>query len=256
MGDKYRLVPEGDLFRLVATRSFARVKEGELGGLVSGPRNLSHDGYCWIAEGAKALDQSHVWENATLLEGATTSDTADVSGEAVIYGSASVTGRASVGGRAIVGGFARVGGHSTVIGCPVITDKARVSGTATVLGRARVCESAHVSGRAEVRDSASVGGTSFVGGDSVIEGYTRLTEDARVIETRDLLNISFSSYHISAYRTERGPIYVSAGCQSFPLSDSEETMRHLAIQEGWPPDIVSVFRPAIAAFFQVGDEIR
>ncbi|MDE0189623.1 MAG: hypothetical protein OXN80_11015, partial [bacterium] len=68
MARKYRLEPEGEgLYRVIAARDFKtsrgqypEVREGDRGGLVSGPYNLSQRGRCWIEEGAKVIDQAKV----------------------------------------------------------------------------------------------------------------------------------------------------------------------------------------------------
>jgi hypothetical protein len=70
---KYELIPEGDMFRLKALRDFGNVQKGDLGGLVKGEHNLSHEGHCWVYGNARV------------------SGNAGVYGDARVYGDADVT---------------------------------------------------------------------------------------------------------------------------------------------------------------------
>lgn len=72
---KYELIKEGTYYRLKALKCFhfvvARreftVEAGELGGLVKGDHNLSQEGSCWIAEGAKVEDNARVVDSAVVI---------------------------------------------------------------------------------------------------------------------------------------------------------------------------------------------
>jgi UDP-3-O-[3-hydroxymyristoyl] glucosamine N-acyltransferase len=144
---KYELVPEGKLFRLKALRSFNDVKAGDLGGLVSGEHNLSHDSDCWI------------------YDSAIVSDYAQVLGNAKVFGTAWVYDNVRVSGNARVSDDVQVYGN------------ALVSGDAWVSGNARVSGDAQVSGSAQVAGSAIVSGDAFVSGDAIVSGRTVLTGD-------------------------------------------------------------------------------
>jgi hypothetical protein len=55
---KYELIPEGELFRLLAVRDFGIVRAGDRGGLVSGPDNLFHEGFCWVYGDARVYGEA------------------------------------------------------------------------------------------------------------------------------------------------------------------------------------------------------
>jgi hypothetical protein len=112
--NKYKLIPEGSLYRLKALKDFADVRAGDLGGLVSGEHNLSQEGSCWVSGKARVFGEAWVFGDAL------------VSGEAWIYGDALVSGEAEVSGKAKVSGKARV------------FEEAKVFGEARVFGGARV----------------------------------------------------------------------------------------------------------------------
>ena len=95
------------LHRIVALKSFADVKEGDLGGYVESESNLSHYGECWI------------------------------------YGDARVGGSARVGGYARVGGDACVGGYACVEGSARVEGDARVESVRDIF----ICQNAISSGR-------------------------------------------------------------------------------------------------------------
>ena len=77
---KYKLEPEGRFYRLIALRDFGDVKAGDKGGLVSGEHNLSHDGLCWISDGAQVYDTAQVYGNAQVCGSAWVYDDTQVSG--------------------------------------------------------------------------------------------------------------------------------------------------------------------------------
>lgn len=104
MARKYRLEPEGEgLYRVIAARDFKtsrgpnpEVKEGERGGLVSGPYNLSQRGRRWIEEGARVTDQAKVLKDGLALENATVSGRAVVTDLSWVAGSAQVQDNARI----------------------------------------------------------------------------------------------------------------------------------------------------------------
>ena len=119
------------LHRIVALKSFADVKEGDLGGYVESESNLSHYGECWIYGDARV------------------GGSARVGGYARVVGDACVGGSACVGGYACVGGSARVGGDACVGGYACVEGSARVEGDARVesVRDIFICQNAISSGR-------------------------------------------------------------------------------------------------------------
>ena len=132
---KYVLLDEGrddKLFRLKALRDFGNVKAGDLGGLVAGEHNLSHEGACWVYGDARVLGRARVGGNAKVSGDALVCGNAKVYDNAWVYGNAEVYDNAWVYGNAEVYGSARVYGNSKVF-C-----SARVFGNARVCGRAKL----------------------------------------------------------------------------------------------------------------------
>lgn len=82
------------LFQIKAVRSFASVREGELGGYVEKEENLDHAGNAWVSGDAEVSGDAKVSGNAWV------SGDAEVSGNAKVYGDACVSGNAKVYGNA------------------------------------------------------------------------------------------------------------------------------------------------------------
>lgn len=83
LGPKYRLEPEGTLFRLYALRALPGMLPGTRGGLVASPSTLSHQGNCWVASGSRV-----------------TSRYMFIGGDARIGGDSEIHGGGSIGGDA------------------------------------------------------------------------------------------------------------------------------------------------------------
>jgi hypothetical protein len=81
---KYEMVGEGGLYRIKALKSFGGIKKGEIGGLISNEKNLSHSGNAWVFSNAKVLGDAVVADNAKILGYAVVSGNAVVSGDAEV----------------------------------------------------------------------------------------------------------------------------------------------------------------------------
>lgn len=126
MNEKYDLMPEGELFRLVAKACVVPgVRPGDRGGLVASERNLSPKGSSWIYPGAVVQGGALVTENAC------------VSGNSLISGYTTICGNAVVNSSRVWGDNTCMGGHAHVT-------KASVSGIELrhgALGRGAIVES-------------------------------------------------------------------------------------------------------------------
>ena len=76
--EKYEMIQEGSMYRIVALRDFGNVEQGDKGGIIAKEANLSHDGDAWVYGNAKVYGD------------------AEVSGNAWVYGDAKVYGNAKI----------------------------------------------------------------------------------------------------------------------------------------------------------------
>lgn len=185
---KYALEPaDHGLYRVVAARTiktrFGTILQGQRGGLVEGPDNLSQIGECWIDEGASATGKATVSGAARIggmasVQGqASVTDSAYVGGNAAIAGKARVAGYASVTGNAVVMNRAVVTDSATVTDSAMIMDNATISGRAVISGSVRVLNSATVTDHATASDQARINSTTRVGGTASVGGTAVLTLD-------------------------------------------------------------------------------
>lgn len=100
---KYRLEPEGDLFRIVALRPIDcfYVNAGDRGGLVSSSHSLSQQGDCWIGSGSQVVGNAGIISNAYVHGGSVLTGNARVEASAdvcnsTLDGNVYVLGEASV----------------------------------------------------------------------------------------------------------------------------------------------------------------
>ena len=56
------------LYRIRALKDFADVKKGKLGGWVQTEDNLSQEGYCWVYNNAKCMDNARMYDNSTMFD--------------------------------------------------------------------------------------------------------------------------------------------------------------------------------------------
>lgn len=83
-GDTIQIYHNGKrhtLHRIRATRNIGipvLVKKGDLGGYIEAERNLDHQGGCWVADNAKALENASICADAWLCDNATAWDSAIV----------------------------------------------------------------------------------------------------------------------------------------------------------------------------------
>lgn len=180
---KYRLVQEGDMFRLHALRALRDedVSEGERGGLVYSPGTLSHHGESWVFEGSSVGRFGHV------------------SGNASVRGDSVLDGHMHIGGDAMV-----CDSHVNALSFISIIGSAYVAGS-------RI-EAPHfsmiIAGDARIEDShitAQAGAISIYGGCIV---------DAEVRNNFEVVSIHGGQWGwVSAFRNKDGGLTYAIGCQ-------------------------------------------
>jgi len=129
MEKKYELI-ETDcdgFYRIKALKDFQlitgeMVKKGDLGGLVDGEYNLSHEGNCWIEFEARAFGKSRVMDNAVLKDYSDAFDNSTVSGNAVMKDVSTICDFSIISGNAVMNGDSKAYGHSTISGNAVMKD--------------------------------------------------------------------------------------------------------------------------------------
>lgn len=201
--DECSRVSNISVYRIRALRSFYDVKEGDLGGFVQSESNLSHDGSCWVYDGAIVFDDAYVSENARVKD------------DAVVCGNARVLGRAVVGGNACVCNSAVLDDRAWVEDNALVCNGARVYGDAMVDGRAILSGSACVGDSARVRGNVQLRRNAVVAGTACVCGDARLQDDADVRTDEHYMVIgpigSRRSY-TTFYRNAWGGITVVCGC--------------------------------------------
>jgi hypothetical protein len=104
-GRKYVLIDQlNGLYRLKLVKDIEGFKKGTLGGLVENDNNLSHDGNCWIREGAKVLDQAQIKGNAQIEGNAVVRQSAIVADDVTVSGSVLIAGNTFLGGNGVYDG--------------------------------------------------------------------------------------------------------------------------------------------------------
>lgn len=182
--DKYRLEPEGDMFRLYALRQVrSDVRPGDRGGLVSSPDKLAHHDTCWVYPGGRVEGESRVLEHATVL--------------GIVTGYCDIRGSVHIGaGSKVTGGSANrlnMDGDTSVLDSTVTT-----SGIAalTLNGLTRIANS-----KMEVSGEDVI----WIGGGNVREGHVR--------RSRELLAVSTNWGWLTGYRNDCGELSFTVGCQ-------------------------------------------
>ena len=93
MSYKYRLgEKEGNLFRIIAIKSFNDVKKGDIGGLICSTSNLSQLGNCWIYGNGKVYENGIVYGNGKVSGDGKVYENGIVSGDGKVYGNGKVYG--------------------------------------------------------------------------------------------------------------------------------------------------------------------
>ena len=148
------------LLRIRATKNFATIKAGDLGGRIESEANLSQKGMCWVSEDSVVCEDARVYGDAAIIEGSL------IKGNSRIYGKSMVSGT-------YVKDLANISGL-TYISKSHITDSTRVGGhssirNALIGGRSRICGYAKIKSGTENGRLASIIDTR-VGDDAIIEG--------------------------------------------------------------------------------------
>ncbi|WP_429945718.1 hypothetical protein V5G99_08020 [Bibersteinia trehalosi] len=161
------------LYQIKALKTFTtsngtKVKEGDLGGFISGEHNLSHEGNCWVANNAEVWDQACVSENAYLGGFSSLSDQVQlygnaqvirgkISGNVKIYDNAKVSVKGSIEDEVEIFGNAAVGGKDTwICGSVKIFDNAQIGGNS--FGCIRISDNVQIYGNAKIEATCDING--------------------------------------------------------------------------------------------------
>ena len=132
------------LYEIEAITDFGYIMAGTKGGYIESENNLSHCGYCWIADNAKVYDNAIIRGNAFVCDNAKVYGNAAIHGNVRIFGDSIIYEDASIHGNAKIYGNARVFGCTFVYNNATIYDNAQVYGCAIVKGHAEICKDAIV----------------------------------------------------------------------------------------------------------------
>lgn len=114
------------LYRIRATKNFATIKKGDLGGFVASTDNLSQEGDCWIYNDAKVMDDTRISDDAVVTDDAIVKDFAQVNDKATVSNNSIISDNAIISGNAVIYDKARVSGHAKVYESALICDKAHI----------------------------------------------------------------------------------------------------------------------------------
>jgi hypothetical protein len=231
-GDKYRLYPEGGMFRLYAKRHVrSGVEPGDRGGLVGNDSVLSQDGSCWVAESARVAG------------------CVSISGDAYVGNDCHIDAGASITDRVYLHGVSvdsEGGGYFEMAGSLSITDTRLSARGATLF----------VNGHVTIDDSLiEITEDLIISGCLVTHGHIR--------NQFELQSIHHNEYRwLSAYRSTKGTLMFKIGCQvaysagelislarEFNVSDLEREMldHFLALvaqsRRGWKDYVAPVEAP-------------
>ena len=73
------------LHRIKALKDFGTVKKDDIGGYIEKEYNLSHDGDCWIYDGAKAMDSSRMYDDSRMYDESEMHDNSKMYGDSRMY---------------------------------------------------------------------------------------------------------------------------------------------------------------------------
>lgn len=163
------------LHRIQALKSFKNALEGDIGGWIEDPRNLSHEGNCWVKQDAKVFDNASIKDNAIVL------------GDAVVKQFAKVYGDAVIDGKAMVSGYAEVFDDAVVANNAYICSGAKAYGSSIVYGNAYVRGCAEINGNALVGDNSSIEDYAVITGGAKIKGNAMICSNAIVKNLDDYI---------------------------------------------------------------------
>ncbi|MDD0824424.1 hypothetical protein PTQ27_08110 [Mannheimia sp. AT1] len=179
-GDEDQKLYQIKALKTFTTSNGTEVKEGDLGGFISGEHNLSHEGNCWVANSAEVWDQACVSENGyiggytALLHNAKVYGNARVlrgciSNNVKIYDSAVVAVKNNIWDDVEIFGNATVSGKNTCIcGSVKIFENARVGGNS--IGEIWISDNAQIYGNSQIEANCHIKGEVEIWGNSVIRG--------------------------------------------------------------------------------------
>ena len=156
------------LYRIESLRNFDDVKIGDRGGFIESEMNLSHSGFCWIYDEAKAFERARVRSGAKLRDHAIARGFAEITLKAVLtnhamaLNSARISGCAKLSENSLACHAAEIYGSAAILGNSIIGDSVLVCGDAEVRD-AKVCEFSRIYGSAKVRNARILGAAEICG---------------------------------------------------------------------------------------------
>ncbi|HAA9887992.1 TPA_asm: hypothetical protein GIM83_01730 [Listeria monocytogenes] len=198
------------LRRIMATRTFGLVWEGQIGGWIERESNLSHEGNSWVGFGATVSGRARVQDDAQVLDEAQVLDYAQIRGSSLVKGKASISDKACVGGRSIVADRASVSGNAFINGSATIGDDAKLFGSASLTGGACIRRNAHICGWVSVS------------GEAIVKNNALISDDAHICWVS---HVGSERGTLTAYLDQNKEVRVIRGCFEGSLPDFEKAVR-------------------------------
>lgn len=174
-------------YRLVALRDIPEhgVKAGDLGGFITGPNALSHEGSCWIGENAivgpyvKVQDNAYIGGNAHVMNNfdkrsLVVKENASIAGNAQVW--LSRFGLGNPEEETLIAGNAQISGNAKLVNVKFVLGNAKISGDAHLERCGKIIDNADISGKAKLKKSASVSGETIITGDVLIDENASVTD--------------------------------------------------------------------------------
>lgn len=149
-----------------------------------------------------------------------------------IYGAPLISGNCQISDRVNISGRATIDGHVRLSDSATITGTVRLSGLVVVSCQASVTDRAQVSGYAYLRGCTHVTGNAVITGGEFWNHVIGRDAHVRASDEAIALDGLFEGL-VTCYRTVGGGARVQAGCQNFPLDESEDRLRELANEHEW-----------------------
>lgn len=182
--DEYLNIGDTTLYRIIALKDFADVKQGDKGGWVRSEENLSQEGKCWIYDEAKATDDSRVLENAQMRNNSI------LFGSSTIKGYAKIHDYASMHNWSVMIEHAEMFGYSRITNCAMMYGNSKMYDDALMSEHSKMMDDSEMHDKSEISGNACLFNNSKIFNKSHIMGHVRILGDVEIRKNSDYFSFS------------------------------------------------------------------